>query len=87
MSENTEVGTQASGRQISVLAFGGTADEIELAALDKARQVFGVGPALTVVRNYKIHEIGRSSPWGPEVTGGKAWYARVEVHELASGQS
>lgn len=42
------------GRLFSGSAVGDTADEIELAALDKARAFFGPDVRLEVVRNYAI---------------------------------
>jgi hypothetical protein len=84
MTENTETGSQAVGRSIEPLAFGDTADEIELDALDKARKFFGIGPVLEVVREYRVIDARPGSAQAGEA-GGKAWYARVTVREPANG--
>jgi hypothetical protein len=70
------------GRKISVLAFGDTADEIELNALDEARLVFGPDIALEIIRDYEIRTV---LPGGVLATtaNGKRYHATVTVRELA----
>ena len=41
-------------RGVSVTAYGNTADELELDALDKAREIFGADTPLVISRNYQI---------------------------------
>jgi hypothetical protein len=53
------------GRLAFIRAFGETADQIELAAIDEARQVFGDDVILTVVRDYSV---SRSPERGPFAT-------------------
>jgi hypothetical protein len=45
---------QPAGRTISVVVYGNTADEVELAALDEARGFFGADRRLEVVRDYRV---------------------------------
>jgi hypothetical protein len=70
---DTEETTQQSGRSISVTARGNTADEIELNAIDQARQVIGSEPQLRVVRDYEIRPTLDYPPGSPD------WYAMVTV--------
>jgi hypothetical protein len=49
----------SEGRDISILAYGKTADELELDALDKAREFFGPHVRLEVRRNYAVVSSGK----------------------------
>jgi hypothetical protein len=73
--------TQPLGRSVSVLVFGDTADEIELAALDEVRPFFGDGVILEVVREWEAFDT--SGPVGqmPQAAG-KKYYARVTVRTI-----
>jgi hypothetical protein len=62
-----------SGRLMQVEARGDTANEIELAALDEARQFFGEDVRLKVQGNYNI--TGNSTP------DGKKYRATVWIQE------
>jgi hypothetical protein len=72
-----------------VLVFGDTADEIELAALDKARAFFGVHAHLTIP-GYIVHDDGDSTIGGAEPlypqAGGKKYRARVDVRTIEAGE-
>lgn len=79
MSDETRQEDRLHGRSIEVLAFGNTADELELAALDEARKFFGQDRRLKVVPSYKVFRpivaqlIERAS--------GKEYYATICVRE------
>lgn len=75
MSESTGIGT-GSGRGIIVLAYGKTADELELHALDEAREFFGPDTQMEVVRSYSVMDSGNRP-------GMKM--AAVTVREIAAG--
>lgn len=49
----------SNGRSISILAYGKTADELELDALDKAREFFGPDARLEVRRYYSVVPSGK----------------------------
>jgi len=87
MSDNdTSRHDEALGRKISVLAFGDTADEIELYALDQARAFFGKDLRLEVVRSYEVWGISTGSMLAK--AGGKQHHAQITVREAATeGQS
>lgn len=70
------------GRRISVRAFGDTADEIELYALDEARLVFGADVPLEIVRDYQINPIYSGSSL-TAFADGKTRVATVIVRERA----
>ncbi len=74
-----------AGRDLSLLVFGDTADEIESAALDKARAFFGEPAHLTVVQGYEVHDDG-DAPGGDRplypAAGGKKYRARVIVRTI-----
>ena len=70
------------GRTISVRAFGDTADEIELFALDEARRVFGADIPLAIILNYQINSVDPTSSLAP-FAGGKGYCASVMVGERA----
>jgi hypothetical protein len=53
MSEHDQ-STRPSGRTLSVYAYGDTAEQMELMALDKARAFFGTDVRLDVVRDYAV---------------------------------
>lgn len=64
MIPDTEHGT--SGRSIRVQAFGDTASEVELDALDQAREFFGGDIKLAVVRSYSVSD---AKHWGEKARG------------------
>lgn len=70
------------GRKITVTAFGDTADEVELYALDEARRFFGVDIPLEIVRDYQTHRLGPATSLAKDA-GGKAYVATVTVRERA----
>ncbi len=63
----------SNGRRIMVDATGDTANEIELAALDEARQVFGEDVKLAVDRDYGVTPNGNGN--------GKKYRATVWISE------
>jgi len=80
MNERTETGNELNGRSISLLAAGDTVDEIEAAALDEARKVFGPDRTLEIVRNYKILDVPDGSGI-KDKAGDKRYYARILIRE------
>jgi hypothetical protein len=66
-------------RKVRVRAFGDTADEIELFALDEARRVFGPDVPLAIDRSYLIVRVEATS-LAPSA-GGKTYTASVDVRE------
>ena len=72
-----------AGRTFVALVAGDTAEEIELAALDAAREFFGAGPQLEVMRNYKVGPVGGFSPHAPS---GKKYCAEVPVRTIEAGE-
>lgn len=75
MNEGTEARQETPGRMIVTSVNGDTADEIELAALDAARECFGREVRLEVVRDYLVTSLGVTS--GRIV--GKKYTAHVKV--------
>ena len=76
-----------AGRDLSLLVFGDTADEIELAAIDKARGFFGDHVHLTVVQGYEVHDDGDHKAPGSDkllfpASAGKKYRARVIVRTI-----
>lgn len=73
---------QHSGRQYCARAYGDTPDELELCALDKAREVFGESVRLEVLRDYTIREV-LLIPSADKRFAGKKFHAeiRILVHE------
>lgn len=59
MSDDTDRSQrqESPGRIMHTYVCGNTADEIELAALTEAREVFGPYRLLSVVPTYQIHEV------------------------------
>lgn len=57
MEDSTSQGqhTDPQRRNVSLLVYGNTAAEIELAALDEARAFFGDDLCLEIVRNYQAY--------------------------------
>ena len=79
MNENeTDREVLRPGRRIHVFVFGDNASEIELAALDAAREFFGDSPRLRVVPDY-LANIVLPNGMFTEKAGGKAWQATVTV--------
>ena len=78
-----------AGRDLSLLVFGDNADEIELAALDKARAFFGDHVHLTVVQGYEVHDDGDSELNGKPLypaAADKKYRARVIVRTIEPGE-
>ena len=73
--EGTDRETRPAGRSVNVLVFGNSADEIELAALDKARPFFGEHAQLEVVRNWSAG------------TNADAWANTERYRERAVGKT
>jgi len=73
---------QHSGRTYCARAYGDTPDELELSALDKAREIFGKGARLELVHTYTIREV-ILLPSADKRYAGKKLQAeiRVLVHE------
>lgn len=72
--------SEVTGRSLRVRAFGDTADEIELSALDEARRVFGDDAKLTIRRDYLINRVGPDGTLAP-FADGKSYTASVDVRE------
>jgi len=72
MDEGTAA--RPTGREILVTAYGDTAEEVELAALDDARAAFGAGVQLEIERAYRLFPTrdGRE-------TAGRQYHADVLV--------
>jgi hypothetical protein len=77
--DSSQQGGALGTRKIRVRAFGDTADEIELSALDEARRVFGPDVPLAIERSYLIVRVENTSQ-APNA-GGKAYTASVDVRE------
>jgi hypothetical protein len=82
MYEDTDRQTGQPARVIEVIAFGDTADEIELVALDQARAFFGGDRQLEVIRDYKANGIIASIK--AEAESGKKYRAEVRVRAIGS---
>ena len=83
--EGVERDTRPAGREVSVLVFGNTADEIELAALDEGRLFFGEAAQLRVVRDYKAWPVAEAAASLQAKANGKLWHARVIVRTIEPG--
>jgi hypothetical protein len=83
MSDNDtgQQGGTLGTRKVRVRAFGDTADEIELFALDEARRVSGADVPLAIDRSYLIVRVEATSLAAS--AGGKAYTASVDVRERA----
>jgi hypothetical protein len=79
-SDTSQQGGALGTRKIRVRAFGDTADEIELSALDEARRVFGPDVPLAIDRSYLIVPVENTSATA-EAAGGKGYTASVDVRE------
>jgi hypothetical protein len=83
MSEDTDRRQESPGRVMHVYVWGDTADEVELAALDKAREFFGPDRQLEVVLGYHVWTIDRSS--SPEAQeSGKRYSSSIIVRTVES---
>lgn len=84
MSDNdtSRQGDALDTRKVRVRAFGDTADEIELYALDEARRVFGPDVPLSIDRSYLIVRVEATDAVAASA-GGKAYTASVDVRERA----
>ncbi|MEV4575914.1 hypothetical protein AB0K16_21980 [Nonomuraea jabiensis] len=76
---NQEIGKQEDRRQIEVIGFGDTADEIELQVLDEAVRVFGEDVPLKILRTYEIHYV-EHNPSVQDAAKSKKYFARVRVN-------
>jgi hypothetical protein len=76
MNEDVASRQDSPGRTIAVVAFGDTADEIEMAALDEARAFFG-DRRLEVIRDYAVQDAISSIDVDRE--SGKKYRAQVCV--------
>lgn len=83
--EDTGRATVPAGREVQVLTFGNTANEIELAALDEARPFFGEQARLMVVPDYRASAVG-NGPHKALAAGGK-YQATVTVRAIEPGDS
>ena len=62
-------------KELTLLLFGDTSDEIELAALDAARAFFGSTVRLEIVPGYKVHDDGDDYLFH----SGKKYRARLNI--------
>ena len=89
MHEDIGQDTRPAGRSIRVLVAGDTMQEIELAALDEGRGVFGADTHLMIVPDYNAVTIadatGSFLAKYPEIAdSGKRYYAGVTVRTVES---
>lgn len=77
--------TASPGRILWVVAYGDTADEIEMAALDAAREFFGPDRRLAVIPDYQVSSIGPHSP-ARDRASGKRYVTSAKVRTV-EGQS
>lgn len=75
MNEDNSIRQESPRRIFAVEALGDTLDELELFALDKARELFGPEPQLEVIRDYTVTLYSR-----PE----KRYRARMDVRLVES---
>lgn len=68
-----------AGRTFGVSVAGDTADEIELAALDAAREFFGDSRQLEVVRDYRAFPVGLIAG---HAQSGKKYSAEVRIRTV-----
>jgi hypothetical protein len=73
--------TRPAGREVEVLVFGDTADELELAALDEARPFFGDAVRLEVVRDYRALAVLPNGVFAARANG-KKYQANVTVRTI-----
>jgi hypothetical protein len=78
MTEDTGRLAQPQQRSVNVQAFGDTMAEIEMAALDKAREYFGEGWRMRIEPSYRAHTVGEHDP-NRVAAAGKAYQAHVIV--------
>jgi hypothetical protein len=81
-NDTSQQGGTLGTRKVRVRAFGDTADEIELFALDEARRVFGPDIPLVIDRSYAIFPVEDGRIGAPPADG-KAYTASVDVRERA----
>jgi len=84
MSDDVNQGehTQPAGCVIHTSVCGDTAEEIELAALDDAREFFGPDRRLEVVADYQVT---RCNPGTSHAGHGKKFAAGVRVRTVEAG--
>ena len=75
-----EPSCEDTSRSLKISAYGDTADEIEFAALDKAREFFGSTAKLHLDRTYQA-----SSASGHLAAGDKKYYATIVVNAEGEG--
>jgi len=66
------------GRDLTMMAYGDSAPEIEMAALDAARKVFGDDVRLVPVRKYSVTVAGQ----GEANPAGKKYRASITVRVM-----
>ena len=79
-----EQDTQADpgySRSLNVHAYGNNMDELELDALDKAREFFGPDTELRICPNYVAHLVEPNSSFRPAAAG-RRYRATVRVHDV-----
>ena len=84
MMDDTDRETQPAGRVMRALAFGDTATEVELAALDEARVFFGTDLQLRVVSDYMVFPVLPNEALS-EQAGGKKYRSSVLVRVVEPG--
>ena len=84
MTEGTESTTRPRGRQVKLLVVGDNAYELELAALDEAREFFGTDMRLKVVDDYVAFPIDPADSVAKVRESGKRFYATVTVQTIES---
>ena len=82
MEESTRNDQRVPGRSMTVRAYGNTADELELMALDGARKVFGNDVQLTVVRDYTVAEPILTSMVREAEEHGAAYFSDITVRTV-----
>lgn len=74
-----QAGRTSPGRTMTIVAYGDSAAEMEMYALDKAREFFGTGLRLEIAQDYQVVTSG-----GMDDSGGKRYRAGVVVREVLS---
>jgi hypothetical protein len=66
-------------RRFGTTVTGNTIEELELAALDAARKLFGEDVQLTIMQNYGVFENGTKGP--------AKYYSYITVNEVETAQA
>jgi len=72
---------ESPGRVMYVVAFGDTADEIEMSALDQAREFFGPDRHLAIIPKYGASLVHAAHPPNYRESG-KRYYAHITVRAV-----